>query len=380
MPEPFKTLFDRPLIAAMGAALAARDPRFDRAGFVAMAGDGLDELELKARSAQITRALEAHLPEDFASACALLVSALHPEADAAGPVLSRSDDDGLRGWAIMPMADFVAARGLADFDRSMAALAAMTSRFSAEFAVRAFLDADPERGMDWMRRWAVDPNPHVRRLASEGCRTRLPWGRRLRGFVADPTPVLDLLERLKDDPSDYVRRSVANNLNDIAKDHPDRAATVAARWLVGASPERRRLARHALRGLVKAGHPGALAALGLGPAPVSLESLTILTPEVRFGTALEFTATLRLDGPGPREIALDYVLHHRKANGGTSPKVFKWKTLTLAPDTPTPLARRHPMRPITTRVYYDGLHRLEIVANGALLGGGDFTLAGARER
>lgn len=374
MPEPLKTLFDRPLIAAMAAAFAARRPDFNRAGFVALAGDGLDALELKARSAQITRALEAHLPQDFATACALLLAALQPDPDAAP---AGGDAPGLRGWAIMPMADYVAARGLDDFDRSMAALAEMTSRFSAEFAVRALLDADPDRGMAWMRRWAADPNPHLRRLASEGCRPRLPWGRRLRGFVADPAPVLDLLERLKDDPSDYVRRSVANNLNDVAKDHPDRAAAVAARWVDGASPERRRLVRHALRGLVKAGHPGALAALGLDPAPVTLTGLTILTPVVPFGAALEFAATLRLDGPGAREIALDYIVHHRKANGAASPKVFKWRILTLAPGEVGPLSRRHPMRPITTRAYYDGPHRLEIVANGALLGGGEFALTGA---
>ncbi len=378
MPEPFKTLFNLPLIETMAAALAARAPGFDRAGFVALAGDGLDGLELKARSAQITRALEAHLPADFAAACALLVAALHPDADGAGPdVSARSDAAGLRGWAIMPMADFVAARGLCDFDRSMAALAEMTRRFSAEFAVRAFLDADPERGMAWMRRWAGDANPHVRRLASEGCRPRLPWGRRLRGFVADPAPVLEVLELLRDDPSDYVRRSVANNLNDIAKDHPDRAAALAARWLDGAPPERRRLVRHALRGLVKSGHAGALAALGLGPAPVALDALTILTPVVTFGGALEFAATLRLDGAAPRAIALDYILHHRKANGATSPKVFKWKALTLTPGVPQPLVRRHPMRPITTRVYHDGPHRLEIVANGASLGSAEFVLSGS---
>lgn len=378
MPEPFKNLFNLPLIEAMGAALAARAPDFDRTGFTALAGDGLDALELKARSAQITRALEAHLPADFASACALLVATLHPDAGAAGPdVLAQSDAAGLRGWAIMPMADFIAARGLSDFDRSMAALAEMTRRFSAEFAVRAFLDADPDRGMAWMRRWAGDPNPHVRRLASEGCRPRLPWGRRLRGFVADPGPVLEVLDLLRDDPSEYVRRSVANNLNDIAKDHPDRAAAVAARWLEDASPDRRRMVRHAMRGLVKAGHADALVALGFGPAPVALDALAILTPVVTFGGALEFTATVTLDGAAPREIALDYIIHHRKANGATSPKVFKWKTLTLTPGASLTLARRHPMRAITTRVYHDGPHRLEIVANGAPLGSADFTLTGA---
>ena len=374
--EPFKNLFDRALVAAIGDRLAALDPRFDRTAFVAEATDGLEALELKARSARITRALERRLPADFATACDLLVAALHPQADAppgAGP----GGASGLRGWAAMPMADFVAARGLGDFDRAMATLAEMTRRFTAEFAVRPLLAADPARGMAFMRTWARDPDWRLRRLASEGCRPRLPWGMRLRGFVADPAPVLEVLELLKDDPSDDVRRSVANNLNDIAKDHPDLAAGVAAAWLDGASPERRRLVRHALRGLVKAGHAAALAALGHGPAPVRLDALDLATPVVRFGRALEFAATLRLDADAPREIALDYVVHHRKARGELTPKVFKWKVLTLAPGAPLRLTRRHPMRQITTRVYHDGPHRLEIVANGAVLGGADFALVGA---
>ncbi len=379
MPEPFKNVFSPALIAAMADRLAALSPGFDRAGFVAMASEGLDALELKARQTQIARALAAHLPADFPAACDLLVAALHPD-DPPGPdAPATGGADGLRGWAVLPMADFIAAQGLGDFDRSMAALGEMTRRCTSEFAVRPFLAADPERGMAWMRRFAADPNHHLRRLASEGSRPRLPWGMRLRGFVADPAPVLDLLEGLRDDPSDYVRRSVANSLNDISRDHPDRVADLAARWLADASPERRRLVRHALRTLVKQGHPAALAALGHGPAPLALEGFAILTPEVAFGAALAFEATLALApaADAPAEVALDYVIHHRKANGGTSPKVFKWRLLRLAPGARVTLARRHPIRPITTRAYHDGAHRLEIVANGDVLGGGGFVLSGA---
>jgi 3-methyladenine DNA glycosylase AlkC len=231
--------------------------------------------------------------------------------------------------------------------------------------------------MAWMRTFAAHPNAHVRRLASEGCRPRLPWGLRLGAFVRDPEPVLTVLEALRDDPSEAVRRSVANNLNDVSKDHPDLAAAVAARWLEDAPEERRRLVRHALRGLVKAGHPGALAALGLSPAPVRLAALEVATPTVTFGGALEFAATLTLGGEAAREIALDYVVHHRKANGATAPKVFKWRRLRLDPGASVRLVRRHALRPITTRVYYDGAHRVEVVANGETLGGAEFALVGS---
>jgi 3-methyladenine DNA glycosylase AlkC len=377
MPEPFKSFFDRRLIEAMGDRLAACGP-FDRDGFVAAAAAGLEALELKARSAQIARALDARLPPDFAAACELMIAALHPEAEAELDALAASDAAGLRGWAIMPMADVVAARGRDDLDRAMATLAEMTKRFSAEFAVRPLIAAEPDRALAWMRRFAEDANPHVRRLASEGSRPRLPWGMRLRAVVADPAPILPILKRLRDDPSDYVRRSVANSLNDVAKDHPDRVAALAADWLADAPEPRRRMLRHALRGLVKAGHPGALAALGHGPAALRLAALRLVSTEVRFGDALGFEATLVHEGAAPAEVALDYVVHHRKANGALSPKVFKWRVLSLAPGQSVALARRHPMRPITTRVYHDGPHRLEIVANGASLGAADFTLTGVR--
>jgi 3-methyladenine DNA glycosylase AlkC len=379
MPEPFKTLFNPSMIAAMAGHLAAHAKGFDRAGFEALACDGLEGLELKQRAAQITRALDVHLPREFAPACAILVAALHP--DDAVPLAGQSmDARGIRGWAVMPMADYVALRGLDDFDRSMEALGAMTCRFTAEFAVRPFLARDPARAMEWMHRWAGAGNPHLRRLASEGCRPRLPWGMRLAGFVADPEPVIAVLARLRDDPEEDVRRSVANNLNDIAKDHPDRVAALARDWLADAGPARQRLVRHALRSLVKAGHPGALAALGLGPAPVRLERLEIATPVVAFGAALEFAIVLGLDGDGPRDLVLDYAIHHRKASGGTSPKVFKWRRLTLVPGAAVRLARRHPMRPITTRVYRDGTHRVEILVNGQALGSAAFELVGTGQR
>ena len=376
MPEPFKNLFSRDLIAGLADHLAARDPDFDRAGFEFAASDGLETLELKARSAQITAALEAYLSLDFATACAHLTAALHPDDDVD---LSGKDMDaaGVRGWAVMPMADFVAARGAADFDLAMRTLEEMTKRFTSEGAVRPFIAADQPRAFEYLHRWAQSDNFHVRRLASEGARPRLPWNMQLTALIADPAPLPPLLERLRDDPVEYVRRSVANNLNDIAKDHPDLAAGIAADWLEGASKERARLVRHACRTLIKRGHASTLVALGFGPAKVSLAQMEIATPTVSFGETLEFEAEIVSDADVAQDIVLDYVIHHRKANGTTSPKVFKWKTLSLPPRGKVKLRRKHAMRPITTRVYYDGGHRVDLVANGATLGGAGFELTGA---
>jgi 3-methyladenine DNA glycosylase AlkC len=286
------------------------------------------------------------------------------------------DEFGVRGWAILPMADFVAARGLQDFDASLDLLAEMTKRATSEFAVRPFLVADPDRTLAHAWRWAGDANRHVRRLASEGTRPRLPWGMRLGRFVADPSPLIPLLTRLRDDPSDYVRRSVANSLNDIAKDHPDLVADIARDWLADAPPERTRLVRHACRTLVKRGHSPTLAALGYGPPTVRLSKLEVLTPEVSFGTALEFVAEIASEGAA-QDIVLDYVIHHLRANGGTGAKVCKWKVLALGAGETLRLARRHPMRPVTTRRYYDGTHRVAVVANGVVLAEAEFELTGA---
>lgn len=375
MPEPFKTFFNVALIERMGAHLAARDPAFDRAGFVTAASDGLDDLELKARSQHIADALEAHLPQDFAAACTLMVAALHPETEApvsdAGP-----NDAGIRGWAVMPMAEVVARRGAIHLDRSMATLAEMTTRFTAEFAIRPFLAAEPERAMAHMHCFSRHPNAHVRRLASEGSRPRLPWGMRLTAFVADPAPLIPLLERLRDDPSDYVRRSVANSLNDIAKDHPDLVATLAKDWLAEAPPERARLIRHACRSLIKAGHPATLAALGYATAQVKAR-VGITTPVVRYSGALDFAVELRSVAPVEQRLVVDYAIHFRKANGTTAPKVFKLRSLNLPPGETVRIARRHAIRPITTRRYYDGAHRLEILVNGTAAAEAPFTLKGA---
>jgi hypothetical protein len=197
----------------------------------------------------------------------------------------------------------------------------------------------------------------------------------LHGFVEDPSPLLPVLETLRDDSHEYVRRSVANNLNDIAKDHPDRVVAIARDWLAGdIGPDRRRLVRHACRTLVKSGHRQTLDALGYGPPSVLLKALDLDGETVEFGQNLFFSADLQSTGSSPQDLIVDYVIHHQKASGTTSPKVFKWTTLRLAAAENTRLTRKHAFRPVTTRVYHGGHHRIEIQANGESLGARHFTL------
>ncbi len=373
MPEPFKNFFNPAMVALMAHHFHRVETTFDKTAFETIALKDFDTLELKQRSTQIREALEACLPADYRRACALMLDALHPET---GIDLSNTsmDEQGIRGWAIMPMCDYVACRGLTDFDFSMDVLREMTGQFSAEFAVRTFLLADPPRALQHVKAWTGDENYHVRRLASEGTRPRLPWSFQLPGFIADPAPVLEILEALKDDSHEYVRRSVANNLNDIAKDNPGIVAGIAENWLKSADTNRTRLVKHACRTLIKQGHPPTLRALGYGPPDLRLEDLTIKASEVTLGGHLEFSLSLTSNAARSQPLIVDFIIHHRKANGQTSPKVFKWKILDLAAGKQVNMSKKHPIKPITTRTYHPGEHGLEIQINGQRFGHAVFEL------
>ncbi|MEM7443024.1 MAG: DNA alkylation repair protein [Pseudomonadota bacterium] len=373
MPEPFKNFFNVAVIGNMADHLAASWTEFDREGFVAAASNGLDDLELKERSTQITTALTQSLPDDFGRAGEVMLASLAPEPSG-GLSEAVIDDRGISGWAIMPMTHYVALNGQDHFELSMTLLKEMTKLFSSEFGIRFFLLEQPERTLATVDTWTQDPDRHVRRLASEGLRPRLPWAMQLPAFIEDPSPVLAILERLKDDESDYVRRSVANNLNDIAKDHPELVADIARRWLKDASPEREQLVRHACRTLIKQGHQPTLEALGYRQPEVSVASLEILTPTVQFGDALDFALDLTSDADTPQCLIIDYAVHHRKANGDLSRKVFKWKTITLPAGETHSAERQHKIRPITTRKYYPGAHRLELLINGISVATREFDL------
>jgi 3-methyladenine DNA glycosylase AlkC len=378
MPEPFKNLFNRPLIESLGEHLHARYRDFDQQGFVHAASRQLEALEIKQRSMQITDALEHYLPEDFSAAREILLAALHPEDEVDLREL-KMDERGVRGWAVMPMADYIARRGLGHFDAGMEALEQMTCRFSSEFAVRAFIRADLSAALRHIQRWARSRNYHVRRLASEGARPRLPWGQHLPQLIADPRPMLPILEILRDDPSDYVRRSVANHLNDIAKDHPQLLTEVVQNWYAGGAPERQRMLRHACRTLIKKGNPQILSALGYTSADVvreqiQLEHFALRSTRPRVGEALALNLTLRSTHQKSQTLVVDYAIHFRRANGDLTAKVFKWKNCQMAPGQSLVLTKNHSLKKITTRTYYPGLHKVALQINGALMHTLDFEL------
>ena len=371
--EPFKNFLNQDIIERMAGHYKAHYPEFDMAAFIADATVDFDSLELKQRSNRITETMIRYLPTDFTEAGRILLSSLGEvmEDDLAS---GKADTSGIAGWAVMPLEHYVAQQGHDHFDLSMMLFKEMTKRATAEFGIRYFLEKYPEKTLAVMKCWTADENVHVRRLASEGSRPKLPWGIHLPVFIKDPAPVVELLEQLKDDDKEYVRRSVANNLNDIAKDHPDLVASIAEQWMVDASKDRKRLVRHACRTLLKNGHPKTLAVLGFLPPKIKEATVDLLTPEVVLGEVLEFSLSLDSDVKKAQSLMIDFIIHHQKANGTTSPKVFKWKIATLTADKPLIIRKKHGIKKITTRVYYPGLHTLEVMINGVSVGRQDFQL------
>lgn len=373
MAEPFKHLLGPDRIRHCGEHLQRQWSAFDRHGFEQRACEGLDSLEMKARSMQIADALEATLPDDFDTAAGIIEAALAP---------ARQDDSldfgetpaGLAGWIGWPLGEFIARRGLLDPPRALQALHALTQRFTGEFAIRPFLIRHFELTLETLRGWCDDPSPHVRRLVSEGSRPRLPWGQRIRRLVDDPTPTLPLLAALQDDDSGYVRRSVANHLNDIAKDHPGVVADWLQAHLPAASAQRRALLRHASRTLIKQGDPRVLEAWGIGRPFEGRSALSLSPRRVRTGDRLQLTLDLASTAGTAQALVIDYVVHHVRANGSTSPKVFKGWTLELPPRAARTLSRRHSLRPVTTRTYHAGEHRIDVQVNGVLVAHGHFHL------
>jgi 3-methyladenine DNA glycosylase AlkC len=330
------------------------------------AGAALGPLPLRARADLLRDALLADVQGDFANLAAVVRTALD------GP-------GAFDGWLIWPVSTAVAERAVQDgssaaFDDAMALLAELTGRLTAEFAIRVLLRHDLDRAMEIMPAWTASPDPAVRRLASEGTRPYLPWAVRVPSIIARPGVTVPILDALYRDDDVVVRRSVANHLNDLSRGHADLVVDAARRWLAEPDANTPTLVRHALRTLIKRGDPDALALLGFHPVTVTVDGPALDRTTVPFGGTIRFSVTIGNQGDQPARLAIDYAVHHRKANGAQSPKVFKLTTRTLAPGEQLVLSKDHSLRAITTRRYYPGTHGVDIRVNGIASTRADFEL------
>ncbi len=360
MTEPLKAFFSPELVRTLAENLSRVDSSFPTRAFVEDASAGLSKLELLDRGKHIAAALAKHLPPAYPDAIELLLRSLGPE---------HASDEligvGMAPFFYLPHTLFVAERGIDSFELSMRAQYELTKRFSAEGSIRPFIAKDPERTLAVLQEWARDENPHVRRLVSEGTRLRLPWAMRVAWLDRNPDRVLQLLDLLKDDPKSVVRRSVANNLNDLGKLHPKLLVETCADWLEHPTAERRALVEHALRSAIKRGEVGALRLLGFGKKPsIAVEDVRFRPKRVAIGGQVAVSFALRSTARASQSLLVDLRVHFVKANGAGSPKVFKLKRIHLPARSRVELAKKVSVAVHTTRKPQPGRHVTEVLVNG----------------
>ncbi|WP_309073839.1 DNA alkylation repair protein [Paenarthrobacter sp.] len=284
-------------------------------------------------------------------------------------MLDALDDPRFTGWMVWPATEVVTGRALqsgslADFDAALTVLSRLTERLTGEFAVRDLIAARPERAIATMQTWTNHDDENVRRLATEGSRAYLPWAKRVPWLVANPTATQGILEATYRDPTEYVRRSAANHLNDLSRIDPQLVIATALRWSKKPDDTTPKVIRHGLRTLVKQGNPEALALLGYSGGKLVVREPRILHTSVAWDGTVEFSAEVVNEGPQPAKAAIDYSIGFQRANGTVTAKTFKLTSRQLAPGEAVTVTKTHSFRPITTRSYYPGQHYVVVQANG----------------
>lgn len=363
-----KDYFTETVVRGIGERLAKHQTNFSVDKFVdrvlAPAGQArFSELEFTERSRRIADAIDEVAGLEPVALFDLLTRSLPPEIDGTEDTLND-------GFSLWPYGELIARHGAEFQAEGLAASLELTKRFTAEFAIRPILAASLE-ALTTVVAWASDPNEHVRRLASEGTRPRLPWAQRLALPVDD---ILAMLTQLRADPSPYVRKSVANHLNDLAKEHPDRIIELLASWHAEGLDHTRWIVRHALRNHLKDGTPEALAIFGYKPPRVEIVDLKVTPIAVAIGESVTVEFLLRSKSPNKQLLMIDLVMGYVKANGSTSPKVFKFRELTLDGKSDEPASKRFDLVVRSTRKLYPGTHTLSVRVNGADLATTNFEL------
>ena len=357
-----KNLINHSLLEKISAEIFRVYPAFPVKKFL-QTGSSLEGLELKARVLKVTAELKRHLPDDYRKTITILVKTMK--------------NDKLSGFDLWPFSEYIGQFGLSHFDESLDAMTVLTQKFTAEFAVRPFFLKDHTKVLKFFEKNVNHRNVHIRRWISEGSRPLLPWGERLPRFVADPAPTIKLLEKLKYDDELYVRKSVANHLNDISKHHPELVVETIKRWVKDSPPAELDkilwIRRHGLRTLIKKGNKDALRLMGVaGDAKIETGKLKLSQKTLHLNDRLEFEIALQSSAKKSQRLVVDYLIDFQKANGKKGSKVFKLKVLELAAGEKVLIKKSHHLKKITTMKYYKGLHHLQIQVNGKIIASADW--------
>ncbi len=350
--DALKEIFNRNYYKHLANLFKAAEPEFKADKFLIQVTQGLDQLSLNQRLRNTSVVLKDHLPADFSKAILIMYKVI-PHARG--------------GYANLIFPDFVGLYGHKHFKLAMQALKHFTVFGSSEFAIREFLKRDFDKTYAVMCEWAKDKDVHVRRLASEGSRPRLPWSFKLDAVVNDPTKTKHILDLLKTDEALYVKKSVANHLNDISKQHPDYMVSLVKGWESN-NPHTAWIVKHASRTLIKKGHSDALAVFGFEKNPkIKIQNFRIIKNKIKLGESLHFEFDLISDKKSNQKLVIDYIIHYRKKLGDLSPKVFKLKELNLGSAEKTNITKKQVIKDFSTRKHFAGDHVLEIQINGTIL-------------
>lgn len=365
MAEPLKYMYNPEFFQRLTTVLNNTIPSFNEREFIYRVFDRTwPDLELKQRTRHVTIALHEFMPKQFSKAAEIIVCI-------ANTLQLQKQKEQSYPFIFLP--DYIELYGLEDFEHSMIAIEEVTKLVSAEFAIRSFIQRYPDAAMKQLMKWSKHKDASVRRLSSEGCRPRLPWSQELTMFRRDPSPILPILENLKSDPSEYVRRSVANNLNDIAKDNPSVVIDAAKRWK-NLGPESKWIIRHGCRTLLKKGVNEVLQMHGFHPARKCSVTNLKLSKKVKIGEYLSFGFDFRCLEKKGEQYRLEYVVHYLTSTGKISPKVFKIGEYRVDADSSLPIRRRQSFKNFTTRKHFKGKHTLTILVNGKARAQQDFTV------
>ena len=366
MAEPFKNMYNEQFLERFSKDLKRIIPDFDAYEFVnQVMDDQWQKREFKQRTAHIATILKKFLPVDYKKAIAKIIELLD-YIEKTQPDFSKIDDTKfgliLEYGAVLD--NYVEQYGLHDYETSIRAIEKITQFTSCEFVTHSFIMKYPKEMMEQMLVWSKHKHWGVRRLASEGCRPRLPWAMALPHLKKDPTPIIPILENLKNDPARSVRLSVANNLNDIAKDNPEIVIGLAKKWY-GESKEVDWIIKHGCRTLLKQGNSEIMELFGLGTVKnISIDNFQISTPRVKVGNSLEFKFNLSNNNSTKTKIRLEYGLYYQKANGTLSKKVCKISEKEYAENSRKHIIRKHSFKEVTTRKFHFGLHQVAVIING----------------
>jgi len=364
MPEPLKNIYNPTFFEQFTAVLKQVLPQFKKQPFLNQIFDTEWETkELKQRMRHIAVTLNGHLPGDYKGQIELIIR-----------LINQLKQNGISaGFAYMFFPDFIEQYGLGDLKTSLKAMETITQFVSCEFAIRPFLLNYPEEVMAQMLKWSRHAHPHVRRFASEGCRPRLPWAMAIPQLKKNPSPILPILQNLRADESLFVRKSVANNLNDIAKDHPETVVGLVKGWK-GVSKETDWIIRHGCRTLLKKAHPSAYELFGLKDSEhFEVQNLKLDKTKLKIGDRLQFSFHLKTNGSSPK-LRLEYAVYYAKASGKHSRKIFQLKENTFDSNTTYAFKKEQRFQDFTTRKHHPGKHRLAVVVNGREVVAKDFLL------